>query len=417
MKDDFPHVVPDDDGPSIVPGDDVDSPEDCGEDASREDQAPRAGATGRAESSPDPIGGGGSSKSEGGWTKHEDIPDPWGGGAGYKDVPDTDSGGTEERLMPEVVNAASWCATPPALEPVVIEGLLRKRAKMVLGGSSKSRKSWTLIQLALCLSSGLPFLGMPTRESKVLYVNMELPEAEMCARVREVAAALGCGLEKLYVWNLRGHAQPLEALVNRIVFVSQKHGIEVIILDPIYKVLGERSENSNEDVAGLLNNVDDIAERSGAAFIFAHHFAKGAQGGKFVEDRISGAGAWWRDPDAGIFMTPLEDDGGFNVACMARSFPPRDEFAARASHPLIVLADDLDPTKIKQPGPSKKTTAQQVVELLPPEGLTYSEWCASAEAKLKVSPSTFDRRRKEAERSKLIKQQGDFYFKLHPDSN
>ena len=46
--------------------------------------------------------------------------------------------------------------------------MLRKGAKMVLGGCSKSRKSWTLIQLALSIVNGLPFLGMMTRKSRVL---------------------------------------------------------------------------------------------------------------------------------------------------------------------------------------------------------------------------------------------------------
>lgn len=334
--------------------------------------------------------------------------------AKFKNVPeaDGDGGEPEERSLPDVVDAAEWCEDPPPQSPAIIGGLLRKGAKMVLGGSSKSRKSWTLIQLALCVANGIRFLNMATVRSRVLYVNMELPDAEMCSRLIEVSAALSCGKDGLFVWNLRGHAQPLEELKWEIIDVSQRHQIDVIILDPIYKVLGDRCENANEDVADLLNHVDKIAEETEAAFIFAHHFAKGAQGGKFVEDRISGAGAWWRDPDAGIFMTPLEEEGGFNVTCLARSFPPHEEFAARAAHPLMVVADDLDPAKIRQPGPSKKVTGQQVVDLLPPDGYTYSDWAAAAERELNVSGSTFNRRKKEAERQKKITKRGGHYFQI-----
>lgn len=337
-----------------------------------------------------------------------------GGRAKFKDVPEVggDADETKEGSLPDVVHAAEWCEDPPSQSPAIIDGLLRKGAKMVLGGSSKSRKSWTLIQLALCVANGIRFLNMATLKSRVLYVNMELPAAEMCDRLIEVSKALECSKDGLFIWNLRGHAQPLESLLGSIVFASRRHQIDVIILDPIYKVLGDRCENANEDVADLLNYVDKIAEETEAAFIFAHHFAKGSQGGKFVEDRISGAGAWWRDPDAGIFMTPLEEAGGFNVTCLARSFPPHEEFAARAAHPLMVVADDLDPAKIRQPGPSKKVTWQQVVDLLPPEGYTYSDWAAAAEAKLKVSGSTFNRRKGDAERQKKINKEGDHYFQI-----
>jgi len=331
----------------------------------------------------------------------------------FNDVPEVGGGDEpEERMLPEVVVAAEWCEDPPPQSPAIIDGLLRKGAKMVLGGSSKSRKSWTLIQLALCIANGIRFLNMATLKSRVLYVNMELPAAEMCDRLIEVSKALECSKDGLFIWNLRGHAQPLECLLGSIVFASRAHGIDLIILDPIYKVLGKRCENANEDVADLLNHVDEIAEETAAAFIFAHHFAKGSQGGKFVEDRISGAGAWWRDPDAGIFMTPLEETGGFNVTCLARSFPPHEEFAARAAHPLMVVADDLDPSKIRQPGPSKKATCQQVVDLLPAEGYTFSDWAAAAERGLNVSGSTFNRRKKEAERQKKINKEGDHYFQI-----
>ena len=201
------------------------------------------------------------------------------------------------------------------------------------------------------------------------------------------------------MWNLRGYARPLELLVDAIVEAAVEHGVEMIILDPVYKVLGERSENSNEDVAGLLNLTDEIVERTGAAFVFAHHFAKGSQGGKFVEDRISGAGAWWRDPDAGIFMTPLEDDGGFNIACMARSFPPLEEFAARAAHPLMVIADDLDPSNLKQPGGRQKVSSgEEIAALLEDKGLTRGDWRKASGLK----SSTFDRRVEDAESAGLV---------------
>lgn len=319
---------------------------------------------------------------------------------------------SEGEGLPEVVDAAQWCENPPPLMPTIIDGLLRAGAKLILGGCSKSRKSWTLIQLALCLANGLRFLGLETRKSNVLYINLELPEAEMCQRVIEVSDAMDCSRAGLKIWNLRGHARPLESLVGSIIFQAHKEGAGVVILDPIYKVLGDRCENSNEDVAGLLNYTDEIVERTGASFIFAHHFAKGSQGGKFVEDRISGAGAWWRDPDAGIFMTPLEDEGGFNITCMARSFPPLEEFAARAVHPLMVEDEGLDPANLRQPGPSKKVTSQQLLEQLPPEGTTYSKWRDSAMAKFSISEATFNRRLKEAERKNELRKEGDLYFQV-----
>ena len=301
--------------------------------------------------------------------------------------------------LPPVEDAVTWCENPPDLLPVLIEGLFRQGAKMVLGGASKSRKSWILIQLALAIVNGMRFLEMQCTKVRVLLINMELMEAEMANRIKMVSNAMGCGREGLFVWNLRGHSKDLEILADSIIAQAREIQAELIILDPVYKVLGNRAENSNEAVAELLNIVDRVVEQTGAGFVFAHHFAKGAQGGKFVEDRISGAGAWWRDPDAGIFFTSLEEDDGFNVAMIARSFPPRDEFAVRANHPLMVVAEDLDPANIRQPGGRKKIgSAEVVADLILGKPMTRREWKEASG----WSEGTFTRRVKEAEKAHLV---------------
>jgi hypothetical protein len=313
------------------------------------------------------------------------------------------------RDRPEPVRTGEWFDSPPPLEPAIVGGLLRRGGKMVLGSSSKGRKTTVLMQLAQCLADGIDFLGMATRRSVVLYCNMELQEAEMCHRGAATRAALEAK-EDYWVLNLRGHACDFELLVDYVVEMARRVGAEVIVLDPVYKVEGKRSENANDEVAELLNLFDEVVERTGAAFVFAHHFAKGAQGGKFVEDRISGAGAWWRDPDAGIFMTPLEDEGGFQIACQARSFPPVPEFAARMSYPLMELAEDLDPSNLRTPGPQKKATPAQVAALLPPAGgISHGDWRKLAASELGISGSTFQRRLEEAQALMLVEKDGDLW--------
>ncbi len=185
-----------------------------------------------------------------------------------------------------------------------------------------------------------------------------------------------------------------------------------VIIDPIYKVLGERDENSNGDVALVLNCLERIAGNSGAAVIFAHHFAKGSQGGKFAVDRVSGAGAWWRDPDAGLFLTELESEDGFNVHAAARSFPPLDEFAARAEHPLMLRDDDLDHTALKQPGPQKKATAEQVRDMLSEGPLSFSDWHRAAKRELGLSEATFNRRRGDLDEAGTVQKEGDLYYQV-----
>jgi RecA-family ATPase len=53
-----------------------------------------------------------------------------------------------------------------------------------------------------------------------------------------------------------------------------------------------------------MNELEALARRTGAAIVVAHHFAKGDSTAKSAIDRMSGAGAWARDPDSLVVMTP-----------------------------------------------------------------------------------------------------------------
>ena len=74
--------------------------------------------------------------------------------------------------LPKIISATKLCASPPPpTPPELIEGILHRGSKLALGGGSKSFKTWTLLELAICISTGWEWLGFPTTAGKVLYVN------------------------------------------------------------------------------------------------------------------------------------------------------------------------------------------------------------------------------------------------------
>lgn len=56
--------------------------------------------------------------------------------------------------LPEILNLRQLVETAPEPPPQIIEGLLHQGCKMVLGGTSKSNKSWCLLDLAVSVASG-----------------------------------------------------------------------------------------------------------------------------------------------------------------------------------------------------------------------------------------------------------------------
>lgn len=81
--------------------------------------------------------------------------------------------------------------------PALISGVLRQGHKMLLAGPSKAGKSFALIELALCLASGKPWLGrFECTAGKVMYVNLEVDpkrlESAFCQSLRRADAQARC---------------------------------------------------------------------------------------------------------------------------------------------------------------------------------------------------------------------------------
>ena len=258
--------------------------------------------------------------------------------------------------LPEIVDAAAFMAVPQDMPPELIAGVLHKGSKLALGGSSKAYKSWLLLDMAVSVAHGLPWLGFETALGKVLFVNFEIQSYAWQRRIAAVTRAKGLELQpgQISLWNLRGHAADFTKLVPRIIERAKQQSFSLIILDPIYKIYGGTDENSAGDVAALLNSIERLTVETGAAVTYGCHFAKGNASAKEAIDRISGSGVFARDPDSLLIFTAHEDEGCFTVDPILRNFAPIHPFVARWKYPLFESADELDPAKLKQVAGKKK---------------------------------------------------------------
>jgi hypothetical protein len=272
-----------------------------------------------------------------------------------------------DATFPGLVDAIDFLATEIPPPPELITGILHQGSKLVLGGSSKSHKTWTLLDLAISVATGTPWLGFATTRGKVLYANFEIEQHAWQNRIDKVNAAKKFMLAKsqLQLLNLRGHAADFNVLIPKILQMAHSENFALIILDPIYKLYGGTDENAARDVAALLNMVEHLAVESGAAVAFGAHFAKGNSAGKEAIDRISGSGVFARDPDSLLILTRHEADDAFTVEPILRNFAPVPPFVVRWEFPLMQPADDLDPHRLKVTvGRPRLHTAQDLLNLL-----------------------------------------------------
>ena len=217
-------------------------------------------------------------------------------------------GATDE--LPDLVSLDSYKNNLPELPTELIQGILRCGHKMLISGSSKAGKSFLLMELCISLAEGRPWLGFPCKKGRVLYVNLEIDPASCIMRFMKIYEALGWQqkhMDDIVIWNLRGHAVPLDKLVPKLVRRVRDQHFDAIIVDPIYKVI-TGDENNASEMAAFCNQFDKICTETGCATIYCHHHSKGTQGAKKAMDRASGSGVFARDPDAQLDMIQLDID-------------------------------------------------------------------------------------------------------------
>lgn len=313
--------------------------------------------------------------------------------------------------LPAPIDAAEFLATPIALPPQLVEGILDKGSKFALGGASKAKKTWVLTDLAISVATGTPWLGRPTIKGKVLFLNFEIRAPHWQRRIEQVARAKGVKIEpgQITVWNLRGYAADFKVLIPEIIKYARHQGFDLIILDPIYKIYSAGAdENSTGDMADLMNGLERIAVQTSAAIAYGAHFSKGNQSAKNAIDRISGSGVYGRDPDALLIFTEHDEPDAFTVEPILRDFAPVAPFVVRWQFPLMRPADDLDPARLKQVVGRKKEHDSKklltvIVDTTPENPISISAWAAAG----KVARQTLTDYLPEMRRKNLVKTIGN----------
>jgi hypothetical protein len=237
--------------------------------------------------------------------------------------------------------------SPMEEPPQLVAGLLHRGSKLVLGGSSKSNKTWSLLDLAMSVAAGSKWWGFDTIAGRVLYVDFELQEWAFRRRVEVIADKRGMKMQpgRFQFLNLRGRKVSIREIAKHV-----PNDLSLIVLDPIYKVMAGLDENKAGDIGIIMGEIEALAIESGAAVAFGAHYSKGNQAAKDSIDRISGSGVFARDPDAILSLTRHEEDDCFTVEPTLRNFAPVDPFVVRWHFPVMERDGDLDPARLRQAG-------------------------------------------------------------------
>jgi hypothetical protein len=203
------------------------------------------------------------------------------GAALYKD-------GDFEGALGEAIarlNAVKWRARPnwpvymladllaggtPVPEDIVA-GLIPGRAVIVVSGPAGAGKSYAMLNMAVCVSRGLPWLGLHTRQTPVLIIDLEDRPVRVRERVRRVmhGHALDTPSPVTIAFGLSSRLDGDES-VSEIAYLAGGYDAGLVILDSLVDFLGEVDENSNVEMGKAAERLRAIAEMVGGV-VAIHH--------------------------------------------------------------------------------------------------------------------------------------------------
>ena len=287
-----------------------------------------------------------------------DLSVAWADVLEFSPVPDITSDDDDNRIQ----TAAEFFETDWTMPPAIVDGLIRRGETCNVIAASKAGKSWLVYGLALAIATGRRWLDrFETVRGRVLIVDNELMKPILLHRLAKVGHAMGLErsdwTDRIEILFLRGKLADIHQVRK---LAEKRSGIDLVTLDALYRALpAGTSENDNGQMTAIYNELDAMAAEMNSAVVCVHHASKGAQSGKSITDRGSGAGAISRAADSHITIIPHLEPGFAVVEAVVRSFEPPQPFGIAWQYPLWVPAsDDIDLSAVQ--GAAQSTTARTV---------------------------------------------------------
>ena len=224
---------------------------------------------------------------------------------------------TSSDLSPEppLIAPVDWHQAFDAPSEVawIVPGLIPEGEGVSLYSPAGVGKSVLLLELAVAVATGRPFLGSPVEQRVVLYVDHENSLAgDVVRRLRDMEVGPG-DLD-----NLRYLSYPEMIALNRtaggaqLVEVAQQEGATLVVIDTISRAV-DGEENSNDTINAFYRAAGLPLKRLGIAYIRLDHTGKDAERGARGGSAKSGdVGLIWRldrpDPEREEFLLQCEKD-------------------------------------------------------------------------------------------------------------
>jgi len=161
----------------------------------------------------------------------------------------------------------------------LIDNVLVENQPCILGGAKKCLKTSVLLDMALSLAAGVPFLRQfeVPRPRSVLVMTGESGLVTVRNTIQRIAESADIDpgmLESLFICDRVPRLDNIEHLAI-LATILEKLEPDVVIFDPAYLMLTTDKPESLFATGGQLSAITQLCQSHGATIVLAHHTSKG----------------------------------------------------------------------------------------------------------------------------------------------
>lgn len=166
----------------------------------------------------------------------------------------------------------------------------------MLGAEDKAGKTWLMLDLAVSVASGTPWLGrFPCDQGGVVMFLGEGGPRKMLRRLEAIATARGLAVEDLPIRAC--YRSPHLTKPDHLAAIGaelEAWPAKLVELDPLYLAARGASGSDLYAMGEHLSNLQEVVQRSGAALVVSTHYNKTGEGRGPKRFTGVGPGAWGR---------------------------------------------------------------------------------------------------------------------------
>ncbi|MFY9233194.1 MAG: AAA family ATPase [Fimbriimonadaceae bacterium] len=184
------------------------------------------------------------------------------------------------------VDLADSALSGPKIEWLV-DGMLPLKYLAVIGGDSKSGKSWFITAMALAIATGQPFMGMATVKRPVLWLAFEENETERHLAFDAYFGLGGATPERMHFLTSYGRLYIDDPMgLQQIGDAAARCGAGLVVVDPLHAAYSAGSIAEGSTARRVLSGVKQLCREMDLSTVIIHHLTK-QTGSGMVRERMA----------------------------------------------------------------------------------------------------------------------------------